>query len=153
MKILPWKPSCSIRSFMKILPWEPSFSMRSFMKLLSWEPRCPMRKDGRRDGHDEANSRFSKFFDRASKPSLCQSTCSSPHKSYSVFLIPFKNLIWTFDRSYFVPILNKLNTSKNFTSDCVIHAFLPYYPIAFWIFFFVSSFQFSFSLPTPPCTF
>ena len=29
---------------------------------VQWQPRCPMRTDGRTDGHDEANSRLSQFF-------------------------------------------------------------------------------------------
>ena len=31
----------------------------NFMKILPVEPSCSMRKDGRTDTHDEANSRFS----------------------------------------------------------------------------------------------
>ena len=42
------------------------------MKSVQWEPSCSTRKEGQRDGrtdrHDEANSRFSQFCERASKP-------------------------------------------------------------------------------------
>jgi len=36
-------------------------------KSVQWEPSCCMRTEGRRqtDGHDEANSRFLQFFERA----------------------------------------------------------------------------------------
>jgi len=34
-------------------------------KSVQWEQCCSMRTDRRTDGHDEANSRFSKFCERA----------------------------------------------------------------------------------------
>jgi len=34
-------------------------------KSVQWDPSCPMRTDGQTDGHDEANSRFSKFCEHA----------------------------------------------------------------------------------------
>ena len=41
----------------KQIPW----------KSVQWEASCPMRTDGRKDRHDEANSRFSQFWERAEK--------------------------------------------------------------------------------------
>jgi hypothetical protein len=34
-------------------------------KSVHWEPSCFVRTDGRTDGHDEANSRFSQFYESA----------------------------------------------------------------------------------------
>jgi len=34
-------------------------------KSVEWEPSCSMRTDGQTDGHNEANSRFSQFCERA----------------------------------------------------------------------------------------
>jgi hypothetical protein len=40
------------------------------MKIREGEPSCSMRTDGQMDMHDEANSQFSKFCERATKKSL-----------------------------------------------------------------------------------
>jgi len=32
---------------------------------VQWQPRCSMRTEGRTDRHDEANSRFWQFYERA----------------------------------------------------------------------------------------
>ena len=45
--------------FLKTLKYE------ILWKSLQWEPSCPMRTGGWTDRHDEASSRFSKFFERA----------------------------------------------------------------------------------------
>ena len=45
--------------FRKILKYETSW------KPVLLEPSCSMRIDGQTDSHDEANSRFSKFCERA----------------------------------------------------------------------------------------
>jgi len=34
-------------------------------KSVQWEPSCSVRTDGQTDRHDEANSRFSQFSERA----------------------------------------------------------------------------------------
>jgi uncharacterized protein YegL len=43
-------------------------------KSFQWEPSCSMWTDGRTDRHDEANSRFSQFCERALKTALYMST-------------------------------------------------------------------------------
>jgi hypothetical protein len=52
-----------ITDFRKILKYQISW------KSVQWKQSCPMRMDGRTDGqtdrHDEANSRFSQFCERA----------------------------------------------------------------------------------------
>ena len=45
--------------FRKILKYQIS------RKSVQWEPSCPTRTDGRTDGHDEVNSRFSQFSEGA----------------------------------------------------------------------------------------
>jgi len=45
--------------FRKILKYQIS------LKSVQWEPSCSMRTDGQKDRHDEANSRFSQFSERA----------------------------------------------------------------------------------------
>jgi hypothetical protein len=48
--------------------------MSNFLKKsFHWEPSCSMRADRRTDRHDEANSRFSQFCERAKKSiKLCK---------------------------------------------------------------------------------
>jgi len=42
-----------------------SIQMSYFMISIDWEPSCSMRTDGQTDRHDEANSRFLQFCERA----------------------------------------------------------------------------------------
>jgi hypothetical protein len=94
------KCSCSCQILMKL-----EFSRQYFQKVfkfqiswksVKWEPRCSMRTDGQTDGHDEANSRFTQFFESAWKRS--GEGCSERHYTYCYcWLKQTRFMLWSFE--------------------------------------------------------
>jgi len=63
--------SCKVPVILVRFSWKLNFldmfsksnQKANFMKIWQWEPSCCMQTDGRTDRHDEANSRFSQFYE------------------------------------------------------------------------------------------